>query len=118
MKKRLSRIVFAIYTVLPTYAFAALDSKIVERPATGSIQDILNTIQVWLLSIVGGLTILFLIIGGVQYITSAGNTARAEMAKKTITYAIIGLIIVILTGFVLEILTGGIITSIFGNKTL
>lgn len=119
MKKHLNIAILGLWALLPASAFAALgDGKIEERPANGSIQDLLNSLQAWLLGLVGGLTILFLIIGGVQYITSAGNTARAEAAKKTITYAIIGLIIVILTGLILELLTGGIMTSIFGDKSL
>ncbi len=119
MKRRLNIAMLGLWALVPTTVLAALgDGKIEERAATGSIQDLLNTVQTWLLSLVGGLTILFLIIGGVQYITSAGNTARAEAAKKTITYAIIGLIIVILTGLILELLTGGIMTSIFGDKSL
>ena len=50
-----------------------------------------------LLLIVGLLSIVFIIIGGFQYITSAGNEEQAESGKKTLTNAIIGLVIVILS---------------------
>ena len=38
----------------------------------------------------------FVIIGGVRYITSTGDPARIESAKNTLLYAIIGLIITVL----------------------
>lgn len=39
----------------------------------------------------GALTILFIVIGGYQYMTSSGDDKKAEGGKKTIKWAIIGL---------------------------
>lgn len=58
-------------------------------------QIILETLKV-LLSIIGTLSVVMLVVGGIMYITSAGSD-RADMAKKTIQYAIIGLIVAILS---------------------
>lgn len=41
------------------------------------------------------LTIIFLIIGGIRYITSGGDKAGVEAARGSITSAIIGFIVVI-----------------------
>jgi len=41
-------------------------------------------------------TILFVFYGSYQYFTAYGNEAKAESAKKTITFAIVGFIIAIL----------------------
>lgn len=53
----------------------------------------------------GTLAVIFLILGGIRYITSSGDSARIKAAKDTILYAIIGLIVTILAfpivGFVL-----------------
>jgi hypothetical protein len=57
-----------------------------------------------LLAIAGGLSILFLILGGIQYITSGVNEKLAATSKKTITNAIIGLVIVILSYAVLRLI--------------
>lgn len=46
------------------------------------------------LGLVGIVAVAFLIYGGVQYITAAGDDSKAEKAKKTIMYAIIGLIVI------------------------
>lgn len=50
-----------------------------------------------LLAIAGTVAVLFIIIGGFQYITSAGNPDNVGKAKNTILYAIIGLVVVILS---------------------
>ena len=41
--------------------------------------------------------VLFIIIGGIQILTAYGNDEKIGKAKKTITYAIIGLLIAILS---------------------
>ncbi len=49
------------------------------------------------LILTGSVAVLFIIIGGFQYITSAGNPENVGKAKNTVLYAIIGLIVVILS---------------------
>lgn len=47
-----------------------------------------------ILSFVAGiLAIIFIIVAGIRYTTSSGNTQRTESAKQTLLYAVIGLII-------------------------
>jgi hypothetical protein len=55
---------------------------------------ILTQIIGWLLALVAVLALAALIWGGIQYIISFGNEKQAESGKKTVLYAIIGLIIV------------------------
>ncbi len=53
-----------------------------------------------LLIFAGAVAVLFLIIGGFRYVISTGNEQQVEGAKKTILYAVLGLI-VIFVAFVL-----------------
>jgi hypothetical protein len=62
---------------------------------------------VTILGIIAGVTsVIFLILGGINYITSEGDPAKLKGAKSTITYAIAGLAVSILApaivGFVLQ----------------
>ena len=57
---------------------------------------VIAVIQVFLYAI-ASLSVLFLIIGGFRYVTSAGNEEVAEKAKKTMTYAVVGFVIVIMS---------------------
>lgn len=49
--------------------------------------NILNAV----IGILGLVAVIFIIIGGVNYMTSTGEAAKLEKAKKTILYAVIGL---------------------------
>lgn len=59
---------------------------------TTFLQDLVNTF----LFAAGLIAVIFLIIGGIRYITSTGDSSRIKAAKDTILYAIIGLIVAIL----------------------
>ena len=58
----------------------------------------------WVISIVGVVSAIFVVYGGISYMTSAGDPGKLKKAKDTILYACIGLIIValawIISGFV------------------
>ena len=66
------------------------------------VKDAVNVI-LW---IVGILSVIMLVWGGIKYTTSAGDSNKVTSAKNTIIYAVIGLIIAILAyaivNFVIE----------------
>lgn len=63
--------------------------------AFNSIGAILTTFTGAIILVAGIAAFIFLIIGGVQYITSGGDKAAAQSARDRITYAIMGLVIVV-----------------------
>ncbi len=56
------------------------------------IQTIVNV----LLYILGAIAVVMIVIGGVRYTTSNGDSGNIKTAKDTILYAVIGLIVAIL----------------------
>ena len=56
---------------------------------TGIITTIINT----MLYIAGALSVIMIIIGGLRYATSGGNSSNVTAAKNTVLYAIIGLLV-------------------------
>jgi hypothetical protein len=58
---------------------------------SGFLVGVLTAIQ----GIVAILAIIFIVIGGIMYMTSGGNEAMITKAKHTVTYALVGLAIVI-----------------------
>ncbi len=89
-KKLIFKLLFAAMIVLmPATAFAASNSEVANYTS-----DTLTALIV-LASIA---TVFFLVRGGYLYITSTGNPATLEEAKRTIRQALIGLIIVIGAG--------------------
>ncbi len=53
------------------------------------IQGILNVI----ISVSGVVAVIFIVVGGINYMTSTGDPAKVKRAKDTILYACIGLIV-------------------------
>lgn len=70
--------------------------------ANGTIQKAIN-----LLSVIGGiLAVIFLIIGGMRYVTSGGASDKVGTAKNTILYALIGLVIIALAQLIVKYVIG------------
>jgi hypothetical protein len=56
-----------------------------------------------ILSLVGGVAaVIMLIIGGLRFITSSGDSSNVASARSTIIYALVGLIIVALAQFIVH----------------
>ncbi len=70
---------------------AALDA-----PVESKINAILQFSTNLVLYTSGAVAVFFLVVGSIRYITSLGSQDRMDGAKKTIKYAIIGLLAVIL----------------------
>ena len=51
------------------------------------------------------LALFFLIWGGIKWVTSSGDKTKVQGARNTMIYAIIGLIIVFLSYFVINVIT-------------
>ena len=64
-------------------------------PST-SLDDTIKTVINLLSVIVGIVAVIMIIIAGLKYITSAGDSNKVTSAKNTLLYAIIGLVIVAL----------------------
>lgn len=66
------------------------------------IATVINIISI----VVGVVAVIMLIIGGLKYITSNGDSGNVTGAKNTILYAIIGLVVVALAQIVVRFILG------------
>lgn len=77
----------------------------------GGSGGIFRTITNVLLFIIGAIAVIMLIIGGIRYVTSGGDSAAVTSAKNTILYAVVGIIVAILAyavvNFVISSFTEG-----------
>ncbi len=101
--------VIAVIAAVPVRAFAGLDSflgamdfdfaKGIVQPGTKvygipvSPISIVLAIMHGLLGIIGAGAIIMFAVAGIMYMTSAGDEDQATRAKKTATYALIGLFV-------------------------
>lgn len=67
-----------------------------------SLDGVLALVLNLLSAIVGLLAVIFIILSGMRYVTSAGNPEGTNNAKNTILYAVVGLIIVALAQIIVK----------------
>ena len=130
--KKLTTIITAIaltifgFSLIPanTYAVSICEQKGVSEevlrangcPNHGDPADLSNVIIGIINGIVGSLglvAVIVIVIGGVNYMTSAGDAGKVEKAKKTILYAAVGLIICVLAFAIVNFVIG----NILGNNS-
>jgi hypothetical protein len=75
--------------------------------ATGLPNNI-NTIIDTLFTVAGAVAVIILVVGGIRYITSTGDSQRIKAAKDTILYAIIGLVVVIVARAIVGFVAGSL----------
>ena len=68
--------------------------------------DIFKTITDILLFLIGAVSVIMLIIGGIRYTLSGGDSAAVTSAKNTILYAIVGIVVAILAYAVVSFVVG------------
>ena len=116
----------------PTLAAGACGSGVeaVENAAgcnggTDGLQSAITSILSAIIGVAGLVSVAYIIVGGVQYMTSSGDASKTEKAKKTILYACIGLIICALAFVIVNFVIGNILgqsantesTSLMPNST-
>ena len=57
---------------------------------------VFETITNVLLFIIGAISVIMLIIGGIRYVVSGGDSSAVTSAKNTILYAVVGIVVAIL----------------------
>ena len=83
--------------------------------AFANIGDLLSTFASAIILIAGIGTLIFIVLGGIQYLTSGGDKAAAQSARERITYAILGLAIVASAVAINQVLGAVFGVNIFGT---
>ena len=77
------------------------------NPLRGTVETIVQageTMLGYILGLIGSIALLFIIIAGMMYMTSAGNEERISSSKKILTGAVIGLMIALLAYGMLHVI--------------
>ena len=72
---------------------AARTDEMSTKPIGTTIGEVVNIF----LYFVGAVAVIVVIWGGFQYITSSGDSQKATTAKNTIMYAVIGIVVVVMS---------------------
>ncbi|MDB5183854.1 MAG: conserved rane protein of unknown function [Candidatus Saccharibacteria bacterium] len=83
---------------------------------TGTFRTITNV----MLYLIGAISVIMLIVGGLRYVVSGGDSTAVQNAKNTILYAVVGIIVAILAYAVVSFVIGsftGTATGSVGGAT-
>ena len=69
------------------------------------IFPLIATFIFWAFNFVGIVAVIFIIISGAKFIMSGGDPKQVDSARRTFVFAIIGLLVVLLSFFVLNTLS-------------
>lgn len=84
------------------------------------IPIVFNNVVDWAIALAGTVAVFFIIFAGFKFLTSGGDPKQVEGARKTLTYAIAGLIVVFLAFAIIKligIITGATCINTFGFNT-
>lgn len=95
---------FALLSTSVTHAAISIDNSAVQGPAT--LDEVVPKITNTLLTAAGIIAVIMIIVGGLMYSLSAGDSKKAGTAKDTILYAVIGLVITLLASAIVNFVLG------------
>lgn len=73
-----------------------------ESNLSSTLKSVLNILSV----VAGVITVIMLIIAGIRFVTSQGDSGSVSSARNTVIYAIVGLIVVVLAQFIVFFVVG------------
>lgn len=73
-----------------------------------TIQPLFKNLVDAVLLILGAVSVIMIIVGGFQYVTSAGDSGKVKAAKSTIMYAVIGVAVALLSYAIVDFVFGKI----------
>ena len=76
---------------------------------------IFTTISNVMLFLVGAISVIMVIIGGMRYVISGGNSGNITAAKNTILYAVVGLVISIMAYAIINFVIGSFVPGMGGS---
>jgi len=99
MKKIATGLLTISLLFLPAIAAAQIGEPTIGTTfgmGTADLEDTVIQIVQWVLGFLGLVAVIMILIGGFQWMTAGGNEEKVASAKKIISAAVIGLIIVLL----------------------
>ncbi len=77
-------------------AIDAATGKCVVVGQSGSVEGTIKTVVQVLGFLVGAISLIMIIVGGIKYVVSGGDANAIGSAKNTILYAVVGLVVALL----------------------
>lgn len=84
------------------------DSGVFEKD---DLMGILTTVINVIVAVVGFLAVVMIVLGGISFVTSQGDTAKVAKARNTILYGVVGLVVALLAFAIVNF----VLSNVFGS---
>jgi Type IV secretion system pilin len=112
LKKTFSLLLSSLFFLFSNVAHAQEVAATIASPIeANTIGALIVRFISFMLSLIGGVSVLFIIIGGFKMVMSNGNEKSAESGKKTVTWAVIGLVVALMAFSIIAI-----VQNVIGKK--
>lgn len=106
MKKITYLVLSAVVVTTPQFVVAAnIPMPSPQGLPDDSIVAVLGKVTQFVTGLIAVLAILMIVISGIMYITSAGDSTKVSQAKDWLTYSVVGLVVSLL-GYVIVVAVG------------
>jgi Type IV secretion system pilin len=72
--------------------------------AVKTLPQVIDGLKTWIMGILAAVATLFLVVGGLRYMTAAGDPAAVEQAKGSLKAALTGYALAVLAPVILQVL--------------
>lgn len=76
------------------------------KASSDSVAAILKNVINIMLYLAGAIAVVMVVVGGIRYITSDGDPAAANKAKNTIIYALVGVVVAVMSYSIVNFVIG------------
>lgn len=104
--------------MLPTISWDGCVDPVTGVATLACIPIVIKNVIIAALFFAGVISIVLIIYAGIKFISSRGDPTQVDAAKKTLTYAIIGLIIIFLSFFIVNVISNLTGVEQIANPTL
>ena len=108
MRKLFYTIFSAIIIMIPMAVNALNKPQSHGLSTIDSADEIVNKVIDLVAAIIASIAVLMIVVSGIMYITSGGDSTKTETAKKMLTYSVAGLAVALLA-YVIVIIVGNVV---------
>lgn len=84
------------------------ESQVCKGTNGDTVNTIIGNVINLLIMVVGIISVIMIVIGGIRYTTSSGNASETKTARDTIIYSIVGLVISIMAFAIVNFVLNGL----------
>ncbi|KKP91563.1 MAG: hypothetical protein UR94_C0015G0013 [Parcubacteria group bacterium GW2011_GWA2_36_10] len=103
--KQMAIFVLSLFLILPNISLA---EPLFNPLNVATFPELVRSVITGILGVVGAVSLVMMVIGGITWMTSAGNPDRVRRGRDTLLWAILGLVVIFLSYAIISFVFSGL----------